>query len=132
MADKADSNWVTERLETLIKQTGEDITFSYNQSKNFTIEATGPFQEFISEVRAYQRFSENGLELGKTNSPFLARLSNEKLSFVQDGVEVAYIQHNKMYITEAQVSEKFSIGKDTTGFFDWIMTGTGLGIKWRE
>lgn len=131
LANKADADWVTEKLEAIISQTAEDITFQFNKTQEFVVDATGPFQEFVKEVRAYQRFSADGLELGELNNPFLARLAKDRLSFLQDGVEIAYISNNKLYITEAQVTEKLSVGKDAYGYFDWTMTSTGLGLKWR-
>lgn len=131
LANKADVDWITQRLDSIIQQTSEDITFQFEQSKEFTVEATSEFQTFMEEVKTYQRFSADGLELGKLNSPFITKLGNEKLSFLQDGIEIAYISNNKLYITEAQVTEKLSVGTDDYGYFDWIMTNTGLGLKWR-
>ena len=131
LANKADSDWVTQRLETLIQQTANDITFQFNKTQEFVVESTGPFQEFIKEVQAYQRFSEEGLELGELNNPFIARLAKDKLSFLQDGVEIAYISNNKLYITEAQVTDRLAIGSDEDGYFEWKMTNAGLGLKWR-
>ena len=132
LLNKADTDWVTQRLETIIAQTSQDITFQFNQAKEFVVDSTSEFQTFVEEVRSYQRFSADGLELGKLNNPFLARLGNEKLSFLQNGVEIAYISNNKLYITEAQISEKMSVGTEDLGFFDWVMTDAGLGMKWRN
>ena len=61
----------------------------------------------------------------------MARLGTTKLSFLQDGSEVAYISNNRMHITEARVTEKLSIGTEDNGYFDWITTNTGLALKWR-
>ena len=69
----------------------------------------------------WKRFTGEGLELGRSDSPFITKLGNEKLSFVQDGVEVAYVQHNKLFITEAQVTNRLSIGDNTSGCFDWYI-----------
>lgn len=131
LENKADSDWVSQRLESIIEQTSKDITLQFNQAKEFTVESTSEFQDFIAEVKSYQRFSADGLELGAINSPFIAKLGNTKLSFIQDGAEIAYISNNKLYITEAQVTNKLSIGTDEYGYFDWITTDTGLGLKWK-
>ena len=89
------------------------------------------FSNFVQEVRSYQRFTAEGIELGVLNSPFIAKLGNTKLSFIQDGTEIAYISNNKLYITEAQVSNKLSIGNDAYGYFEWITLPTGLGMRWK-
>ena len=131
LQDKASEDWVNRKLETIIQQTAKDITFQFNQAKEFTVDSTSEFKDFIQQVKTYQRFSAEGLELGQLNSPFIAKLGNTKLSFMQDGSEIAYISNNKLYITEAQVTNKLSIGNDSYGFFDWITTPTGLGLKWK-
>ena len=60
LENKADADWVTQRLESIIKQTAEDITLQFNQAKEFTVESTSEFQDFITEVQSYQRFSADG------------------------------------------------------------------------
>lgn len=131
LSNQENFEWVSEKLDSIIQQTSRDIEFQFNQSKEYTIEATGPIQSFIEEVKAYQRFSAEGLELGMENSPFLARLGTTKLSFIQDGVEIAYVSNNRLYITEVEITERLSMGNKTNGYFDWITTPTGMGLKWR-
>lgn len=60
MGNKADESWVSQQLETVISQTTQDITFYFNQSKDYTAEATAPLNEFKEEVQAYQRFTADG------------------------------------------------------------------------
>lgn len=118
-------------LQSAISQTAKDITFAFNEAANFTVTATGDILEYINKIQSYQRFDANGLELGVLGSPFLARLGNTRLSFLQNGVEIAYISNNKLYITEANVTQKLSIGAESSGCFDWVMASTGLALKWR-
>ena len=82
-------------------------------------------QEFENTVGTHIRFSENGIDLGKTNSPFHATLSNEKLAFKQDEEEVAYISNNKMHITNAEILDTLRIGEEQQGFFTWIQGVNG-------
>lgn len=117
-------------LQSVIEQTAADITFAFSEANNYTITATGEILEYINRIQSYQRFSADGLELGVLGSPFLARLGNEKLSFLQEGREIAYISNNRLYITEARITEKLSIGTDA-GAFEWLMTASGLALKWR-
>lgn len=117
-------------LQSVIEQTAQDITFAFSEANNYTITATGEILEYINQIQSYQRFSADGLELGVLGSPFLARLGNEKLSFLQEGREIAYISNNRLYITEARITDKLSIGTDT-GAFEWVMTTSGLALKWR-
>ncbi len=106
-------------LQSFITQTAKDITFVYNEATNYTVSATGEILEYINQIQSYQRFDANGLELGVLGSPFLARLGNSKLSFLQDGTEIAYISNNRLYITSARITEKLTIGADDNGCFEW-------------
>lgn len=131
VAAKADTSWVLERLESIITQTNTDIEFSFNEAKAYTISVNDSFTDFVNEVRSYQRFSADGLELGVQGSPFLAKLGNTKLSFIQNGVEIAYISNNKLYITEAQVKNRLLMGEEENGLFEWVVLDTGLALRWR-
>ena len=118
-------------LQSAISQTAKDITFAFNEATNYTVAATGDILEYINQIQSYQRFSADGLELGVLGSPFLARLGNTKLSFLQDGKEIAYISNNRLYITEARITSKLSMGTEENGCFEWITNEAGLALKWR-
>lgn len=117
-------NWVSQNYTTL-SQTAENIDMVYRETTNYT-------DGYRTYVENYMRFNENGLELGKSDSPFKTKLSNEKLSFEQDDEEVAYIDRNALYITDARVTSTLSVGDIGEGWFDWQMTSSGLGMKWKE
>ena len=51
--------------------------------------------------------SDEGIDIGKLingdNTPFSVNISNEQMSFKQCGNVVAYINHDKLYITDVQM-----------------------------
>lgn len=63
---------------------------------------------------SYIRFEDGCIYLGKQAAPgeddFQMTLSNERLSFVQNGLEVAYLSNHQLYIVDAQVKGSFRIG----------------------
>jgi len=132
MANKANKSYVDSTVESAIKQVASEVEISFTNSKQYTDESLKPYEKLESDVRSWQRFNENGLTLGKDNSPFTVELSNEKLAFKQDGAEVAYMSNSAMYITNARVTNTLSVGKQSDGWFDWIMTEDGLAMKWKN
>ena len=118
-------------LQSAISQTAKDITFAFTEATNYTVAATGEILEYINQIQSYQRFTSEGLELGVLGSPFLTRLGNSKFSFVQDGLEIAYISNNRLYVTEARITKKLSMGSDEDACFEWITSDLGLALKWR-
>ena len=131
LTGQATEEFVKQYFETNITQTSKDIEFTFEQSKNYTNNSINGVKSDVDTIKSYQRFTDDGIELGKSDSPFIAKLGNTKLSFLQDGVEIAYISNNKLYITEAQVTDKLSIGNDSNGYFEWVTTKNGLGLKRR-
>ncbi len=122
-----------QRLTSLAQQTAKDIEFNFSKVNEYTVEVDGELKSFIETVAHYMRFSAEGIELGEINNPFVARLTNTRLSFLQDGTEIAYISNNKMYITDAEIIGKLTMGSTALGFFDWTPRANGnLSLKWRE
>lgn len=130
---KDDTSSLETSLKSLIEQTAGDITLSFEGATDYTKEIDGKLQEFIDIVKTYIQFSADGITLGKLNNPFVATLGNTELAFLQDGVKVAYISNNKLYITDADIRNKLTIGNPTNGYFDYIPRQNGnLSMKWRS
>lgn len=89
-------------LQSMIEQTSRDVTLKFSEANSYAVQVEGALQSYMDEVRSYIRFSSEGIELGNADSPFLARLGSSRLSFLQDGREVAYISNNRLYITDAE------------------------------
>lgn len=132
----ATSDKIIELQETVssnMQQTNKDINMRFETAQNYTKEVDGKLQAYQNTVATNIRFSENGIELGKTSSPFTAALDNTKLAFKQNGEEVAYISNNKMHITQAEIKDNLRVGDSNTGFFTWTKgTNGNLSLKWSE
>ena len=106
-----------EQTESAFLQTAEEIMAVF--SETYEVESDD-LSSFADAFRSYIRFTQNGLELGKSGSSIVARLQNDRLSFVQlgsgGGYEVAYISDKKLYITEANVTSTLTLGEKAHGF----------------
>ena len=80
------------------------------------------------------RASNDGVEIGKSNSAFRTLLTNERLSFRQYSgsvaTEVAYISNKKLYITDAQITNSLAIGAQGKNTFVWAKTSNGLSLRY--
>ena len=93
----------------------------------------GDLDNYKTDISVYMRFDDTGtLTLGNSNSSFSTQITNSKMSFLESNMEVAYISNNNMFITNARVTDTLSIGTEIHGYFDWTVTATGLGLKWRN
>lgn len=121
-----------EELNTRFTQTEEGWEMTFNQFRQWAETENGETQTAFEELRRYIRFIEGNIELGDQNNDLKCIISNTKISFLQNGTEVAYISNNKLYITNAEVLDRFTVGNPSSGYFDWIPRANGnLGMKWR-
>ena len=124
-AKKTDLSSSEERLSAKMDLTSKDLNLSFTKATN---DIKNDVQGFKDEVTTYIRFDANGMELGKLNNRFKAKLTNEKLSFLQDNAEVAYISNNKMYITDAEIRNNLILGN-----FSFVPRSNGnLSLKWMK
>ena len=122
-AKKDELSSTENRLSSKLDQTSKDLLVSFTKS---TDEIKNGLQGFKDEVTTYIRFDIDGMELGKLGSRFKTRLTNEKLAFLQDDEEVAYISNNKMYITDAEVRHSLILGN-----YSFVPRSNGnLSLKW--
>lgn len=122
---RTDTEALEETLRSLIVQTATDVTYRFETAQQYTSDVAQALADYEAEVASTLRISEDGLTLGRTDSPFTARLDNNRLAFLQDGVEVAYISNNKLYITHAHVTQRLTLGTLETS-----VTTEGVVSRW--
>ena len=132
-ASNEDVEAVTEQLKSSIEILNNLIEFRFKSAITQTETVAGIVTENQQLLEEYIRFQGALIELGKVGNAFTAKLSNEKLAFLQDNVEIAYISNNKLYITDAEIKNKLTIGNSINGYFDFIPRANGnLSLKWRK
>lgn len=108
LGNKADQETVL-RLSTELTQTAQGITAVINR-----VEAVESENAEVGEIlAAYQltfRMDADGVTIGKSNSGFDVRIDNEKLSFRENGQEIAYVSNSQLFITAAEITQSLTIG----------------------
>ena len=80
--------------------------------ENVEGETQAQFRELASSIRGYQ--NEEGkpvLELGSVTSDIILRQTNDRIQFVQNGTEVAYVSNNTLYITDGHFLNSLRVGQ---------------------
>lgn len=117
-------------ISSQILQESDKITISFRDEITSVQNDIATNQQNIDK---YIRFSAEGIELGDELSPFKVKISNVKISFYQNGQEVAYISNNKLYITQALFMQKSTIGNDNSGYYTWVIRSNGnMSLKYSE
>ena len=125
------SDTVTD-LSSEITQTKEDVVIKFTAAEQYTDDSVRGANDYISEAQSYFRFSAaDGLEIGVLGSEFTAKFTNTRLSFLQNGQEIAYVSNKKLHITDAEAT-KFSAGTASNGYLDFVSVADGVGFVWRD
>lgn len=108
-------------ISSQFTQTKKDFTWSINQSvtdaKN---EMSGQIdsvngrvdglKQTTDNVNNYMSFDNDGLTLGKSDSAFKTKITNQEWSIQKNGAKVTYINDQTMYITDGQFTQSLKIG----------------------
>lgn len=108
-----------------IAQNNREIEFRFTDTEGQIQDVSDALADNQKLLEEYIRFKGALIQLGRTDSAFTAELSNEKLAFLENGVEIAYISNNTMYITDAHISGALTIGDSTRGMYYWTVRRNG-------
>ena len=127
---KSELETIQKDFQASITQNSSEIRMDFTKITNEIINNVSANQTLLEE---YIRFKGALIELGKVGNAFTAELSNEELSFKENGQKIAYISNQILVITNAEIRNKLSLGNEVRGWFDFIPRSTGnLSIKWRD
>lgn len=102
-------------------QTKKDFTWSINESvKDAKKEMNGQIasvngrvdglKQTTDNVNNYMSFNNDGLTLGKSDSAFKTKITNQEWSIQKNGAKVTYINDQTMYITDGQFTQSLKVG----------------------
>lgn len=107
---KEDAEALVSSVSTEIEQTKNSVDIQFTQfSANIEALAAGTDAEF-EEIRKYIRFVDGQILLGEVGNELELQISNDRISFLQDGAEVAYFSNRKLYVTDAEILHSLQLG----------------------
>ena len=108
LKDEADA--LISSVSTEIQQTKDSFEITFNQfSADIADVAAGTDAEF-EEIRKYIRFVDGKILLGEVGNELELEIANDRISFLQDGAEVAYFSNRKLYVTDTQILHSLQLG----------------------
>lgn len=114
-------NHYKEEVSTQFSQTKSDFTWSINRSvadakneMNGQISSVNGrldgLKQTADNVNSYMSFDNDALTLGKSDSAFKTKITNQEWSIQKNGAKVTYINDQTMYITDGQFTQSLKIG----------------------
>lgn len=107
---KEDTNSIITDVRTEITKTKESYDIQFTRFRqDIDSVAEGTDAEF-EEIRKYIRFVDGKILLGEVGNELELEIDNDRISFLQDGAEVAYFSNRKLYVTDTQILHSLQLG----------------------
>lgn len=116
-ASVAENYTLKEDAEALVSSVSTELTLTKNSfdvqftqfSQDIEALANGTDAEF-EEIKKYIRFIDGKILLGEVGNELELQIANDRISFQQDGAEVAYFSDRKLFVTDAQFLHSLQLG----------------------
>lgn len=99
-----------EALSTLYTQLNDLFEFKFTSLESTVNENDIERRREYREITSYIRFEDGNIILGESGNELTVRIENDRIVFLEGGLEVAYVSNNKLYITDAEILASLRIG----------------------
>ena len=107
---KDDTEAMISAVSTEVEQTKNSFDIQFTQfGQDIEAAAAGADAQF-EEIRKYIRFVDGKILLGEVGNELELEIANDRISFLQDGAEVAYFSNRKLYVTDTQILHSLQLG----------------------
>ena len=106
--DKTDE--LVSGVSTQLEQTSSSFEFRFaNLEQNVQDVQNGADASF-TEIRKYIRFVDGNIILGEEGNELTLKIQNDRISFIQNALEVAYFSDRKLYVTDGEFLSSLRLG----------------------
>lgn len=108
---KEETDRLVSDVSTSLTQTKNSFDFEFNTFRT-NLESLGNSTESKFEnINKYIRFVDGEIWIGMEGNPIMLRQRNDRISFLENNVEVAYISNRTLYFTHAEILKDLKIGR---------------------
>lgn len=111
---------VESMVATRIEQLAESITFTFTELQAVVDENASAADQRFQEISSYIRFEGGNIILGETGNELTLVIQNDRISFLDQGAEVAYISEKQLFITDGNFLNSLQVGN-----FKWLPRENG-------
>lgn len=101
---------VESMIATSIEQLADSINFTFTELQKVVDENAATGDARYVEVTSWIRMENGDIILGESGSELVLRLQNDRISFLDQGAEVAYISNKQLYITDGHFLHSLIVG----------------------
>lgn len=97
-------------VSSSLTQMADSFTFEFETLQKIINDNDIYTRDRFVEINKYIRFENGDIILGEEGNAIILRLENDRIRFLDDGVEVAYISDKQLYITDAHFLHSLQLG----------------------
>lgn len=101
---------VESAISTTMTQLKDSFEFIFNQLESRVDENDIEARRHFTEIEKYIRFVNGNIVLGEQGNEITLRIENDRLSFLDDGAEVAYFSNKKLTVLDGSFLNSLRIG----------------------
>lgn len=107
-------------IETRFQQLSDSFTFTFETLQATVDENDAEGRARYEEMSKYIRFEAGDIILGEEGNELVLRIENDRISFLDDGAEVAYLSNKRLYVTDGHFLQSLQVGQ-----FAWVPRANG-------
>lgn len=111
---------VESMISTSFEQLSESFTFTFTELQKVVDENAGTADQRYEEITSWIRMEDGDIILGEDGNNLVLRLQNDRISFLDQGAEVAYISDKQLFITDGRFLNSLQVGN-----FKWLPRENG-------
>lgn len=97
-------------ISTQFEQTASTFNFNFTNLTSQINNLNGTTQQQFQEISKYIRFENGNIILGEAGNEITLKIENDRISFLQNNSEVAYLSNNKLVVTDGEFLNSLIIG----------------------
>ncbi len=97
-------------IRTSMTQLSDSFTFMFNELQVALTDSESQTRGEFSELYKYIRFEDGNIVLGETGNELVLRLENDRISFLDAGLEVAYFSNHQLTVLDGSFLHSLQIG----------------------
>ena len=99
-----------EDVSTTLQLLADEMVLKFNTAISEIENVDGTVQTQFQEISKYIRFVDGKIILGEVGNEITLEISNNRLSFLQNNLEVAYMSNNKLFVVNSEFLGSMKIG----------------------
>lgn len=99
-----------ETVSAALSVMSDQIVMNFTTTTNSITATNDEVARIYNERIQYIRFENGDIVLGEQGNELTLRISNDRISFVQDNLEVAYFSDQKLYVTNGEFLTSLNLG----------------------